>query len=102
MSIVYDRRSFLKTTTLTVGAAALPMTLVELAFAQGDKGRAAETFTFAYISDSHIQNIKGTQFVRNWDRGLLLRGRGDQPADAEARFHCVRRRPRSARHQGGA
>ena len=66
MNIKYDRRSFLKTSTLTVGAAALPMTLVELAFA-----KPSENFTFAYISDSHIQQIKGTQFVRNWDRGLI-------------------------------
>jgi hypothetical protein len=66
MSAIYDRRSFLKTTTLTLGAAALPMTLVELAFA-----KAEERFSFAYISDSHIQNVKGAQFVRNWDRGLI-------------------------------
>ena len=68
MSIVYDRRSFLKTTTLTVGAGALPMTLVDLAFG---KEAAGNNFSFAYISDSHIQHIKGTQFVRNWDRGLI-------------------------------
>lgn len=66
MSIKYDRRSFVKTSTLAVGASVLPMTMVELAFAN-----AGENFTFAYISDSHIQQIKGTQFVRNWDRGLI-------------------------------
>jgi 3',5'-cyclic-AMP phosphodiesterase len=66
MKLVYDRRSFLKTSTVAVGAAALPMTLVELAFA-----KPSDTFTFAYISDSHIQHIHGTEFVRNWDRGLL-------------------------------
>jgi len=66
MNIKYDRRSFLKTSTLTVGASVLPMTMVELAFA-----KPSESFTFAYISDSHIQQIKGTQFVRNWDRGLI-------------------------------
>jgi 3',5'-cyclic AMP phosphodiesterase CpdA len=42
------------------------MSLIELAFAD-----ARQSFTFAYISDSHIQHIKGTQFVRNWDRGLM-------------------------------
>jgi Icc protein len=42
------------------------MSLVELAFAD-----AKQNFTFAYISDSHIQQIKGNQFVRNWDRGLM-------------------------------
>ena len=61
-----DRRSFLKTATISVAGAALPMTLVELAFA-----KPADTFSFGYISDSHIQHIKGTQFVRNWDRGLI-------------------------------
>jgi 3',5'-cyclic AMP phosphodiesterase CpdA len=66
MSIIYDRRRFLKTTTLAAGATALPMTLVELAFA-----KPADNFSFAYISDSHIQQIKGAQFVRNWDRGLI-------------------------------
>ena len=40
--------------------------MVELAFADPGKN-----FTFAYISDSHIQHIKGTKFVRNWDRGLI-------------------------------
>ena len=61
-----DRRSFLRNATLGLGASALPLTLVELAFA-----KPAENFTFAYISDSHIQHVKGTQFVRNWDRGLI-------------------------------
>src|SRR3990170_6401248 len=66
MNIKYDRRSFLKTSTMTLGATALPLTMVELAFA-----KPSDNFTFAYISDSHIQQIKGTQFVRNWDRGLI-------------------------------
>lgn len=44
----------------------LPFTTVELAFAE-----PAKNFTFAYISDSHIQHISGTKFVRNWDRGLI-------------------------------
>jgi 3',5'-cyclic AMP phosphodiesterase CpdA len=42
------------------------MSMVELAFADSKKN-----FTFAYISDSHIQHINGTKFVRNWDRGLI-------------------------------
>jgi hypothetical protein len=29
-----------------------------------------QSFAFANISDSHIQQIKGAQFVRNWDQGL--------------------------------
>ncbi len=61
-----DRRSFLKTAGTVAAATTLPVSLVELAFAD-----PAQNFTFAYISDAHIQHIKGTQFVRNWDRGLI-------------------------------
>ena len=46
--------------------ASLPLTRVNLAF-----GGAREDIEFAYISDAHLQHIKGTQFVRNWDRGLI-------------------------------
>lgn len=42
------------------------MSLVKLSFAN-----PAEDFSFAYISDSHIQNISGAKFVHNWDRGLI-------------------------------
>jgi Icc protein len=66
MSTTVDRRRFLKNASLTLAGAALPITMVELAFA-----KASDNFTFAYISDSHIQQIKGNSFVRNWDRGLL-------------------------------
>jgi 3',5'-cyclic AMP phosphodiesterase CpdA len=51
---------------VAAGATALPFSVVELAFAD-----AEESFTFAHISDSHIQHIEGTRFVRNWDRGLI-------------------------------
>lgn len=66
MSAPIFRREFLKGAGATALAGCLPMTLVELAFA-----KAGESFTFAYISDSHIQHIRGTEFVRNWDRGLI-------------------------------
>jgi len=57
------RREFLK----YAGAVALlPLSTVELAFADKEKN-----FTFAHISDSHIQHIQGKKFVRNWDRGLI-------------------------------
>lgn len=59
-----SRRSLLK--GASVLAASLPLTSVKLAF-----GGTREDFTFAYISDAHIQHIKGAQFVRNWDRGLI-------------------------------
>jgi 3',5'-cyclic-AMP phosphodiesterase len=60
------RRDFLKTTGAVAALSVLPVSLVELAFAD-----EAENFTFAYISDAHIQHITGKSFVRNWDRGLL-------------------------------
>jgi predicted MPP superfamily phosphohydrolase len=47
-------------------ATTIPLSLVELSFADSHKN-----FMFAYISDAHIQHISGTSFVRNWDRGLI-------------------------------
>ena len=61
-----NRRSFLKKTGSAAIAGIVPMSLIKIANAQ-----PSEDFTFAYISDSHIQHIRGTQFVRNWDRGLI-------------------------------
>jgi 3',5'-cyclic-AMP phosphodiesterase len=60
------RRRFLKSSGALVLGSALPISLVELAFAE-----SKDNFSFAYISDAHIQHIKGTQFVRNWDQGLI-------------------------------
>ena len=60
------RRDFVKIGSSSLIAGCLPVSLVQLAFA-GEQ----ENFTFAYISDSHIQHIKGNKFVRNWDRGLI-------------------------------
>jgi 3',5'-cyclic AMP phosphodiesterase CpdA len=62
----YNRRDFIKGAGALAAASTLPLSTVELAFADSTKN-----FTFAYISDSHIQHIKGTEFVRNWDRGLI-------------------------------
>jgi len=61
-----SRRDFLKQSGLLLAASTLPLSLVEIAFA-----KAEDNFSFAYISDAHIQQIKGTQFVRNWDKGLM-------------------------------
>lgn len=61
------RRDFLKTTSALGLGCVLPISLVEVTFA---KESQAENFTFAFISDSHIQQIKGNSFVRNWDKGL--------------------------------
>ncbi len=60
------RRQFFKAAATGIIAGALPVSLVKLSFAG-----TAEDFTFAYISDAHIQQIKGSNFVRNWDRGLI-------------------------------
>jgi 3',5'-cyclic-AMP phosphodiesterase len=64
-SINHGRRNFLKTASTAALGSTLPLGLVELAFAD-----TTENFTFAYISDAHIQQIKGSRFVRNWDQGL--------------------------------
>ncbi|MCU0726782.1 MAG: metallophosphoesterase [Planctomycetes bacterium] len=61
-----SRRDFLKGVGAAAAAVALPLNLIELAFAD-----PAQNFMFAYISDAHIQHIKGGKFVRNWDRGLI-------------------------------
>jgi len=61
-----SRRSFLRGAGAAAAVGTLPLSMVKLAFAD-----SAQDFTFAYISDSHIQHIKGTEFVRNWDRGLI-------------------------------
>lgn len=61
-----DRRQFLQGLGGGLLAGLLPMTHVKLAF-----GKQREDFSFAWISDSHIQQVRGAQFVRNWDRGLI-------------------------------
>jgi 3',5'-cyclic AMP phosphodiesterase CpdA len=61
-----NRREFLKSAGALAAASCLPVSMVELAFADESKN-----FRFAYISDSHIQEISGGKFVRNWDRGLI-------------------------------
>ena len=62
-----NRRSFLKKGGTLLAAGTLPISLVEIAFGAA----SSENFTFAYISDSHITHLKGKEFVRNWDRGLI-------------------------------
>ena len=61
-----SRRNFIKGAGAVLAGGVLPVSLVELCFA-----KPSENFTFAYISDSHIQQIKGAKFVRNFDRGLI-------------------------------
>jgi len=61
-----SRRDFMKRGGAAIAASTLPVSLVELAF-----GQTGQNFTFAHISDSHIQHVKASEFVRNWDRGLI-------------------------------
>lgn len=61
-----SRRQFIKNAGALALGSTLPVSLVELAFAE-----SSQNFSFAYISDSHIQHIKSNRFVRNWDRGLI-------------------------------
>ena len=60
------RRNFLKSAAKGAIAGMLPVSVVRLAHAAPE-----QDFTFAYISDSHIQQIRGNRFVRNWDQGLI-------------------------------
>jgi Icc protein len=64
----YDssRRDFLRGAAAAAAVSTVPLSMVELAFAD-----PAQNFTFAYISDAHLQQIEGAKFVRNWDRGLI-------------------------------
>ena len=64
-----NRRNFLKGAGAAVAGGLVPMSLIELSFGQ-DAASADKNFTFAHISDAHIQQIKGNEFVRNWDEGL--------------------------------
>ena len=51
-----SRRDFLKGSSAGLIAGMLPVSMVQLAFAKQE-----QNFTFAYISDSHIQQIKGSK-----------------------------------------
>ncbi|MEX0738234.1 MAG: metallophosphoesterase [Pseudohongiella sp.] len=61
-----DRRNFIGTALKTAIAGVVPVSVVKLAFAQ-----AQNDFSFACISDSHLQQIRGSQFVRRQDQALL-------------------------------
>ncbi len=61
-----SRRQFLKGGIAAAAAATLPLGLVEVSWGKNNP----KNFTFAYISDSHLTHIKGTEFVRNFDKGL--------------------------------
>ena len=62
-----NRRDFLKRTSALVAASSLPLSLIEIAHGKSNE----QSFSFAFISDSHITHLKGNEFVRNWDQGLI-------------------------------
>lgn len=66
MRNLIDRRTFLKQAGVFTAAAALPVGLAEIAWGK----KPQEKFTFAYISDAHITQINGAEFVPNFDKGL--------------------------------
>lgn len=60
-----NRRNILKGLGTLAAGSVLPFSVIKMVGA-----KASDNFTFAFVSDSHIQQIKGAQFVRNWDMGL--------------------------------
>ncbi len=60
------RRAFIKGSLALGAAAILPLNIVEV------EASEAQSFTFAFISDAHLQHIKGDSFVQNWDKGLKM------------------------------
>lgn len=63
----HNRRDLLRNGGALLAVSSLPISMIEIAFGK----ESEKNFTFAYISDSHITQIKGNEFVRNWDRGLI-------------------------------
>jgi predicted MPP superfamily phosphohydrolase len=78
MSADISRRKFLERSALGAASALFPIAMVNVVFGKKKGGEAIKSkgtreksdFTFAYISDAHIQQISGNKFVRNWDQGL--------------------------------
>jgi Icc protein len=66
-----SRLDFLKAGGGLIAASCLPLSLIELS-CKSSKGKVdtAEKFTFAFISDSHLTQIQGNTFTRNFDKGL--------------------------------
>jgi 3',5'-cyclic-AMP phosphodiesterase len=66
MSHAIDRRTFLKQLTAVAAASTVPMSLAEVVWGAEREQR----FTFAYICDAHMTQIKGRQFTSNFEDGL--------------------------------
>ncbi|WP_210414409.1 metallophosphoesterase family protein [Leptospira wolffii] len=67
----FSRGDFLRGAGGLFAASIVPMSLVEIACGGGRGKGTHEKFTFAFISDPHLTHIKGNNFVRNFDSGLL-------------------------------
>lgn len=72
------RRNFIKTGAALAGSI-LPISLIQVGCSAKEVSSGKSTdvkalhsgdFTFAVISDAHLQQIKGAKFVRSWDMGL--------------------------------
>ncbi|MBI4666200.1 MAG: metallophosphoesterase [Nitrospinae bacterium] len=61
-----DRRDFLKKTGVSACAMAFANPLSFISMTGGD----GKPFTFAYISDSHINQVSGSTFTETFDNGL--------------------------------
>ena len=61
-----NRRKFIQRAAGMAAVGTLPLTYVRLG-----RSEQSSEFSFAFVSDSHIQHIRGNEFVRNWDRGLI-------------------------------
>ncbi len=62
-----SRRNFLQGAAAAGVGTILPLTMVTVGSAQASDG-----FTFAWVTDQHLQHIKGTKFVKSFDDGFKL------------------------------
>lgn len=68
-----DRRQFMNTAMQCLSrvaiAGVIPVSVVQVAFAHS--GQSARDFSFACVSDAHLQQIRGRQFVARQEQALL-------------------------------
>ena len=61
-----SRRNFLKGAAAASVGSIIPMSMVTV------EAEAGDSFTFAWVTDQHLQEIKGGKFVKSWDDGFKL------------------------------
>lgn len=61
-----SRRNFLKGAAAAGVGSILPLSMVTV------EAQAGDSFTFAWITDQHLQHISGTKFVKSFDDGFKL------------------------------